>query len=52
MPCHEALDLSQEARSQDVEVEPVAGDDVVKLLALGDQLHPAREPRPRHLLVR
>ena len=38
--------------SQDVEVDPVAGDDVVELLALRHQLHPAREPRPSHLLVR
>ena len=37
--------------SQDVEVDPVVGDDVVKLFALGHQLHPAREPGPRHLLV-
>jgi len=38
--------------SQYVEVDPVAGDDVVKLFALGHQLHPTCEPRSGHLLVR
>ena len=40
--CHEALDFV--VGSQDVEVDPVVGDDAVELLALGHQLHPAREP--------
>ena len=64
-------DYAMKLWSQDVEVDPVVGDDAVKLFALGHlekngkkngtknfktnlghQLHPAGEPRPRHLLVR
>ena len=37
------LDLSL-VWSQDIKVDLVAGDDVVELLALRHQLHPAREP--------
>ena len=45
------LSKSWSSWSQDVQVDPVVGDDGVKLLALGHQLHSARESRSSHFGV-
>ena len=45
------LSKSWSSWSQDVQVDPVVGDDGVKLLALGHQLHSARESRSGHFGV-